>query len=753
MAESGVVVDGAADGRILALPRITTRMRSLLPVAILLIANLQLPTVCAEPLLVPIVPPSAVLPMNQRDVRTAADGDMALAIWLEGNGAGRLLGARLGPGGPIDRSGLPIAAESDAAEYPAIAGTSDGWLVAWPSGKTIHLRHIDHDGIMEPIVELAKPTDQRCRIRLAVNLSRVLVMDSCGETTIVSPHGTPIVPWFTLPVAWYGSFSIARDPAGFLVVATSPDTSTTPKSDGLGAWRISVDGAVGARIPLLQAEYPINGVATAYDGSVDVIAWQNGGIISTLTLAPGEETVHVTGTLIHSYNSDLELSVSSEGTWLTYGGSYGPFLTVRLMEGVPAGEPLTLPGSKGLSIAQLEGVAAVVWISSSTSGGRVMGALVDVDIHSVGPLFPIAKNAPDVSETRIAAVGDAAYAVWLEAYGEERSIAVGGVTLAGSRLPRSGWTVSGQHQFARSPAIAVGTRDLLVTWYEDNGHGGQLVGRRVSPSLVPLDEQPFLIADRVPTGGTTIAFDGTNWLVLFLRHDPGLASAVFGVRVSQTGAVLDPVPIPISPESWLNALNIAAAWDGSSFLCLWESSKDVRLTGMSSIGSARLGSDGVVISQTQLTPEITDQRQLPHGTRPSSPRLGKGETSMLVTWDQLCGITALRYGLPASPGAAPRTSNRSRAVARPSVPFSLCGFGSPVVIRAADGFDLFHQVHDSSTGPPGNRRTTIKNDGSIVTSSFPYNVAEATVIGETQILQVWERLDDGRYIWFWLLGD
>jgi uncharacterized protein DUF3152 len=66
-----------------------------------------------------------------------------------------------------------------------------------------------------------------------------------------------------------------------------------------------------------------------------------------------------------------------------------------------------------------------------------------------------------------------------------------------------------------------------------------------------------------------VAFDGTNYLVVWQEQRPGASKDIYAARISEAGAVLDPLGIPVSKAAgsqWAPAV----AYDGSSFVVVWQ---------------------------------------------------------------------------------------------------------------------------------------------------------------------------------------
>src|SRR5262249_33001973 len=127
-----------------------------------------------------------------------------------------------------------------------------------------------------------------------------------------------------------------------------------------------------------------------------------------------------------------------------------------------------------------------------------------------------------------------------------------------------------------------------------------------------------------------IGFDGTNYLVLWRdQRTPG-AEAIYGARVTQTGAVLDGTGIAISTGA-LDGSFPAVAFDGTNYLVAWATQSGViRATSVSPAGTV-LDPGGIAIS--------------PPGLYSLTPTISFDGTNYLVAWtdDYLDPLTSDEY--------------------------------------------------------------------------------------------------------------
>ncbi len=174
------------------------------------------------------------------------------------------------------------------------------------------------------------------------------------------------------------------------------------------------------------------------------------------------------------------------------------------------------------------------------------------------------------------------------------------------------------------PAIAFDGTNFLVVW-EDcrRGSYSDICGTRVTPQGTLLDPSGFVISQapydqRYPA----LAFDGTNFLVVWDDYRRGHAYDIYGTRVTTGGAVLDAFGIIIS-DAMNDQQCPAVAFDGANFLVVWQDNVyDVQ---QQDISGARVTQGGVV-----LDPDGIAIAQAPNGQW--YPAVGFGGTNFFVVW-------------------------------------------------------------------------------------------------------------------------
>ena len=101
--------------------------------------------------------------------------------------------------------------------------------------------------------------------------------------------------------------------------------------------------------------------------------------------------------------------------------------------------------------------------------------------------------------------------------------------------------------FADTPALAFDGTNYLATWTDTRRADGTIAGSRVSTGGTALDN-PRIVISTAANAQTApaVAFDGTNYLVVWADNRAGDSTDIYAARVSPTGTILDGTGIPIS---------------------------------------------------------------------------------------------------------------------------------------------------------------------------------------------------------------
>src|SRR5881396_3199495 len=121
------------------------------------------------------------------------------------------------------------------------------------------------------------------------------------------------------------------------------------------------------------------------------------------------------------------------------------------------------------------------------------------------------------------------------------------------------------------PSVAFDGTNYLVVWEDRRTQiHDDIYGALVSQDGNVLDPVGIAISTATGRKKPSVAFGGTNYLVAWEDNRSGVNnSEIYGTRVSQAGAVLDSGGIPISTAS-SNQQEPSIAFDGTHYLVVWE---------------------------------------------------------------------------------------------------------------------------------------------------------------------------------------
>jgi len=187
-----------------------------------------------------------------------------------------------------------------------------------------------------------------------------------------------------------------------------------------------------------------------------------------------------------------------------------------------------------------------------------------------------------------------------------------------------------------APSVAFDGTNFVVVWSQGPAGGnGEVHGARVTPGGVLLDGPaeaggfPIATSSSLGESQPRVAFDGTNYFVAW--NESSATSSVLGARVSPAGVRLDGAvdapgtPIATAPSSTLGDV----AFDGTNTLVVWETALG---TASPHVFGARVSPAGVLLDGPPETGGIPIATA-PGGSQ-SAPRVGcAGATGCLVAWN------------------------------------------------------------------------------------------------------------------------
>ena len=170
-------------------------------------------------------------------------------------------------------------------------------------------------------------------------------------------------------------------------------------------------------------------------------------------------------------------------------------------------------------------------------------------------------------------------------------VSAGGVVLDGS----DGFLVS-DATIADRCCVAVGFdgTNYLVVWSERGASDTKIYGARIAPNGQNLGVFPITSAIPGQQFGPKVAFDGTNYLVIWSEISAVTGEDISGARIAPTGTVLDPEGFRIATTTFHDR-NPEIAFDGSNYLVVWENVEPLGTFANYRIRGTRISKAGVLL--------------------------------------------------------------------------------------------------------------------------------------------------------------
>lgn len=550
---------------------------------------------------------AAVYPhMNWNPAALAWDGSNYLVVWSDlrgprppmsviSNVGYDLFGARVSAAGTVlDPVAFAISAAPDAQWLPRVAWDGSNHLVVWQdhrnapwSGDPMSWRSDVYGARVSRAGTVLDPAGIPIAASASAEESPRLAWDGSNHLVVWFDRSRAIIAGARVSAA-----GTVLDPDGLaLVEGRAPDLASDG-SDHFLVWTYSLDPRRGGTA--------IRGTRVSAAGTV-------------VDPVPLEIAVHA--------NEQFDPALASDGSnylvvWLDdraggWSHVYGARLSATGSLLDPAGIPIcTAPPVFGRwlpAVASGEGGYLVVWQELRKTSGVVLGARVSASGAVLDPDgFVVAQGG----QPAVAWDGTNYVVVWGGSSGSPPSSplpAIRGarVSPAGTVHDPEGITIAAPTAELRThPSVASNGSNLLVAWHDfRNGYYAScdLYGARLSKDGVVLDPDAIPIStisgSRRPScqGDPKVSSDGRDYLVVWFderNDDSGAWNAdVYGARVSEAGAVLDPDGIAISTAP-SNQIRPAVAWDGNTHLVVWQ---DRRSGTSQDIYGARVSKDGALL--------------------------------------------------------------------------------------------------------------------------------------------------------------
>lgn len=284
-----------------------------------------------------------------------------------------------------------------------------------------------------------------------------------------------------------------------------------------------------------------------------------------------------------------------------------------------------------------------------------------------------------------------------------------------------------------APDLAFGSGDYLAVWgYSAIFQGNHTRGAILTPALGAsgLQISPW-VGDGLASYPTdpAVAFDGANFLTLWVDPADPAAYRIYGARVTPGGSVLDPSGFPLTASGSPSATAPAVAFGSSVYLAAWIQAGNVR--------AARVSPDGSVLDPGGLVVGLG-----------SGVGVAFDGTDFLVVWAGTgpnAVIRTARVTEAGIVGAGTAISGAGVPAQSPAVAFDGDRFLVCWKMDAGAGTEIYGAFVDPSTGPdPGysavaNAEASQYGAGS-VTGSGTFNALALLVLPAAAALLLRRRL-------------
>ncbi|MFZ1946632.1 MAG: FlgD immunoglobulin-like domain containing protein [bacterium] len=587
----------------------------------------------------------SIVPADQSHPSVAFNGTAYFVVWEDKrNGHHEIFGARVGVDGSVlDASGRLLATDTKDLRNPAIASDGTGYLVAWQDSTCgsydVYGVRVDRNGDVADSVKIpigkgpydqvgprvafdgvnylvvwSDFTDDSCDVRGAWVGTQGNLIDSLGidiavgagnqfGPAVVGGDGGALVTWLDSPVGEGLSevYGTRADCYGHLL---DP-----------GGIRISDK-------PYREPEAPkISSGGTNY-----LVVWNDweddAGVRAVRVSAEGSVLDPVAIGVSPASCGGWSLATAFNGTdyLVAWKGTY-PYDVCGVRVGTDGAVLDTSPVNFALAASDQSAPAAVsggtnhlvVWHELRDGGYDIYGARTSPDGQVLdSSSMPISTVAADQEYPAVAFGRENFLVVWqdsrVESYGYPHAIYGTRVTRDGVVLDPSGIMISVAADYQAFPAVAFDGTNYLVVWQREIlGPYTDLFGARVASDGTVIDTAAVAIST-APYGQAhaALTFNGAQYLVVWEDMRGGHRNDVYGARVDVDGHVVDPDGIPISTAVWHQSYP-DVAFDGTNHLVVWH---DQRNGASFDIYGARLGTDGSVVDPDgiAISTEVDDQR-------------------------------------------------------------------------------------------------------------------------------------------------
>ena len=545
----------------------------------------------------------------------ASDGTGYLVVWEDWQDEIKLRATRVSATGQaLDPVGIPLVTGAGMQAFPAVAFDGTNYLAVWEDWRRGNYADIcgarvtPSGAVLDPGgFVICSAFDDQWRPSIAFDGTNYLVVWQDWRNGIdfdvygcrVTPEGTVLEPGGkALAQATYNQLTprVAFGGSNYLLCWT--DWFGAMDSSHIRASRVSPSGTVldpGGFLAPTGTRFQYNS-CPAYDGSNYLVCWND--------LRNDNEDIY--GTRITPTGAVLDpagiaITTAEYGQWLT-------------------------------SMSFAFGSIVVVWADrrfadnlSDVYAARVnpAGAVLDPDGLAVSSL------AADQFRPAVCAGPGNWYAVWTDGRrGAATDIYGARVGGNGQVLDPAGVMLSLVANEQLRAATASDGASYLTAWVDYRNGNADIYGIRTDAGGQALDARAFAVcvAESAQTA-PAVAYDGTNYLVVWEDRRGANRPDIFAARVSRSGTVLDPGGIPVDTHPHEQA-QPAAAFDGTNYMIVWQD--DRRGTNWEDICGKRFTPGGLVLDTARIAIDTTSAQWQLH------PAVAFDGANYLVVWEDHC---------------------------------------------------------------------------------------------------------------------
>ena len=528
----------------------------------------------------------------QMSPKVAFDGTNYLVVWYDSrSGSYDIYGTRVTQNGTVlNSAGIAISTATDYQYFPDVSFDDTNYMVVWQDQRNgtydIYGTRVDQDGIvLDPAgIAISIASEEQSRPSIDFDGSNYFVAwDDYRSTTSNDIYGSLVTPEGTV-----------LNGEG-IPISTATDGQQMPSvsfggTNFLIVWYDRRDGA----------NYDIFGARVNQSG---VVQDASGIHISNI------DAQQVSPTVI--FYSDQWLTVWRDNRNGGYADLYGSRIsasgTVTDADGIliaSAAQTQEKPA------AAFDGTNYLVVWEEARSGGYsndIYGRLIAPTGNQVHvDAIPISTSTGSQEYPAVAFDNDSTYlVVWQDDRSGTNDIYGTRVTTSGNVLDPPGIAISTATGRQNYPSVAFDGTNFLVVWSDERGGSSStddIYGTIVEPDGSVLSPSGSLIADDdLWQDNPSVAFDGTNYLVVWDDYGSGtFEEDIYGIRVNQSGVPIDDSSFAITTADE-GQYRPAVAFDGTNYMVVWF---DRRNSNASDIYGARVHQSGYVLDASG-TPIIT----------------------------------------------------------------------------------------------------------------------------------------------------